>query len=392
MAVTLYNNNTWTWMGERGYEFWAGSNYIYAVLKIYGKCVSQDSNTNTSKVQFEVRTNTTNGSTFWSSGNSAKIFMNGNYNTPIATNSFNLYCHGGETTVVTSGVITVTHDTNGNYSGSAEGWLDAYPGVEPWTGNSGFNLPGLIPSYSLDLNGRLDGNDAGNIAGYGTVDVYINNEKKGTAVTDYYASHKKGSSYNITNINATVGHSYVGVYSGSTSGTLNANTGVRLEFKTNTYTITYDANGGTGAPATQSYTYASTGTVALSSTIPTRSFYDFAGWSYNGATYQPGDPFPKNLATNVTLTAVWTPKAPTNVRVVRTGRTGSSITVDILYDGGDITNIKLYYKKHIESKDRYVLMDLGIRNYATVVDLLMDTDYDFYAVVTNPGGMGISGL
>lgn len=98
------------------------------------------------------------------------------------------------------------------------------------------------------------------------------------------------------------------------------------------------------------------------------------------------------MATNVTLTAIWSPKAPTNVRVVRTARTGDSITVSVLYDGGDITNIKLYYKKHIESKDRYVLMDLGIRDYATVVNLLMDTDYDFYAVVTNPGGMGISGI
>lgn len=244
----------------------------------------------------------------------------------------------------------------------------------------------------LDLNGRLDGQTSGNIAGYGKADVYVGGQLRGSGVTDYYVQWDKGTSYNITNIIPDKGHRYVGVYSGATSGTLNSDQSVVLEFVTNTYSINYDVNGGTGGPSTQTYTYASSGTVTLSSTVPTRAFYDFAGWSYNGATYQPGDAFPKNLATNVTLTAVWSPKAPTNVRVVRTARTGDSISVDILYDGGDITNIKLYYKKHTETKDRYVLIDLGIRNYATVVNLLMDTDYDFYAVVTNPGGMGISGI
>lgn len=387
--------NDWTWMGDREYSFWADGNWIVAKLKIYGKYTSQSSSGNYSKVQFQVRTNTTNGSAFWASGNTAKIYMNGNYNpgAEIAySGEFNIYCDGYERAVVTSGEQILYHDSNGNYSGTAEGWLDAYPGVEPWTGNSAFSLPGLTPSYTLDLNGRLDGSDAGNIAGYGTADVYINNSLEESGVTDYCKTKKKGTTYNITNINPTIGHTYVGVYSGNTSATLNADANVRLEFITNTYTITYDANGGTGAPSSQSYTYASSGKINLSSTEPTRDYYDFVAWSYDGVTYQPGDEFPKNLATNVTLTAIWSPKAPTNVRIQRTGRTGNSISVKILYDGGDITNIKLYYKKHIEDKQWYIEIDLGIRDYATVTNLLMDTDYDFYAIVTNPGGMGISGI
>lgn len=46
------------------------------------------------------------------------------------------------------------------------------------------------------------------------------------------------------------------------------------------YTITYDANGGSGAPSTMTFTDASNSTsVTLSSTIPTKSTYSFLGWS-----------------------------------------------------------------------------------------------------------------
>ena len=47
------------------------------------------------------------------------------------------------------------------------------------------------------------------------------------------------------------------------------------------YIITYDANGGTGAPSPTEYTYATSGTVNLSSQKPTRSGYTFLGWSTN---------------------------------------------------------------------------------------------------------------
>ena len=77
----------------------------------------------------------------------------------------------------------------------------------------------------------------------------------------------------------------------------------------NTYKITYDANGGTGAPSPTSYTYATSGTTTLSSTIPTRSGYIFKGWSTSktatSATYSAGQAWNKNNANNYTLYAVW---------------------------------------------------------------------------------------
>lgn len=77
----------------------------------------------------------------------------------------------------------------------------------------------------------------------------------------------------------------------------------------NTYTITYNANGGSGAPSATTYTYASSGTVALSSTKPTRTGYTFLGWSTSSsatsATYSSGGSFNKSTTSNTTLYAVW---------------------------------------------------------------------------------------
>ena len=73
----------------------------------------------------------------------------------------------------------------------------------------------------------------------------------------------------------------------------------------NTYTVTYDANGGSGAPSQQTKTYGQN--LVLSSTKPTRSGYKFLGWStYRNATsasYQPGTTYTHNA--NIYLYAVW---------------------------------------------------------------------------------------
>jgi len=72
-----------------------------------------------------------------------------------------------------------------------------------------------------------------------------------------------------------------------------------------TYTVSYNANGGSGAPSAQTKTYDVT--LTLSSTIPTRSQYEFLGWSTSNtattATYAAGGSFTTNA--NTTLYAVW---------------------------------------------------------------------------------------
>ena len=71
-----------------------------------------------------------------------------------------------------------------------------------------------------------------------------------------------------------------------------------------TITITYDANGGTNAPAA---TTGYEGKIILSTVKPTRSGYIFLGWSANQsavkADYQPGASYPGK--SSITLYAVW---------------------------------------------------------------------------------------
>ena len=76
-----------------------------------------------------------------------------------------------------------------------------------------------------------------------------------------------------------------------------------------TYTISYNANGGSGAPDRQTKQHGTA--LTLSATVPTRFGYTFLGWatgsSATGAGYLPGDRFTAN--TNTTLYAVWQPAA-----------------------------------------------------------------------------------
>lgn len=71
----------------------------------------------------------------------------------------------------------------------------------------------------------------------------------------------------------------------------------------NTYTLTYDLNGGSfNASTTQRFKYESED--AISSEIPIKTGYDFVGWKWGDVTMQPGDTIPKGWG-NFTLTAQW---------------------------------------------------------------------------------------
>ena len=71
----------------------------------------------------------------------------------------------------------------------------------------------------------------------------------------------------------------------------------------NSYTIKYDANGGTGAPTDQSFVYNSG--AKISTTKPTKTGYTFVNWKSGSTTLNPGDAIPTGW-TNATLQAQWT--------------------------------------------------------------------------------------
>lgn len=96
-----------------------------------------------------------------------------------------------------------------------------------------------------------------------------------------------------------------GTYQSFTASGTSASTTLYACWTAQTYTISYNANGGSGAPSPQTKTHNIA--LTLSSTIPTRDGYEFLGWSTSStatsATYSAGDSYTSNAA--ATLYAVW---------------------------------------------------------------------------------------
>lgn len=94
-------------------------------------------------------------------------------------------------------------------------------------------------------------------------------------------------------------------YSAGGSYTTNVAATLYAVWKANTYTVKYNANGGTGAPANQTKTYGKT--LTLSTTTPTRTNYNFKGWGTSASattvSYSAGGSYTTNAA--ITLYAVW---------------------------------------------------------------------------------------
>ena len=115
----------------------------------------------------------------------------------------------------------------------------------------------------------------------------------------------------------------------NTSKSISANSTYYPITKLNTYTVSYNANGGSGAPASQTKT--TNNNLTLSSVKPTRVGYTFQGWgtssSATTATYQPGGTYSNNKS--ITLYAVWkinkvNIKFSTNSGTVQTSSTNAS--------------------------------------------------------------------
>lgn len=94
-------------------------------------------------------------------------------------------------------------------------------------------------------------------------------------------------------------------YNAGGSYTSDANVTLYAQWQLNTYTITYDANGGDGAPSPQTKTHGTP--IKLSTTTPTLDDYTFVGWATTQAAttagYEAGAQYTTDAS--VTLYAVW---------------------------------------------------------------------------------------
>ena len=130
------------------------------------------------------------------------------------------------------------------------------------------------------------------------------------------------------------GYDFDGWYTARTGGTevkssttCNGDATIYAHWTANTYTVSYNANGGTGAPSSQEKTYGVA--LTLSSTRPTRTNYDFMGWGTSStattALYDAGGTYTANKS--ATLYGIW--KRDFKITYNANGGTGAPATQTI---------------------------------------------------------------
>lgn len=229
----------------------------------------------------------------------------------------------------------------------------------------------------------------------------------GTALT-LTTSKPTKTNYNFASWNTNTSGTGTNYASG---GSYTANAAVTLypRWTLVTYAVTYNANGGSGAPAQQTKTYGTT--LKLSSTIPTRSGYTFVRWNTNssgtGTNYASGANYTDNAA--VTLYAVWqvnyTPPQITNLTAYRVDTDGNkddegtSFRVDFTWvagtdSSGSVTlqSATIKWKKTTESSYpsnnsftasiTSTSVSIGV---GTTAALDTDAQYDIQLIVTPTG-------
>ena len=145
------------------------------------------------------------------------------------------------------------------------------------------------------------------------------------------------------------------------------------------YTVSYNANGGSGAPGNQTKWYGET--LTLSSTVPTRSGWTFVGWNTSSsattATYQPGGSYTGNAA--LTLYAIW--KKTITVTYNANGGSSAPATQSVtIYNSASSGNITLTTSK--PSRTNFAFVSWNANSSGTGSTYNGGTSYSFSANTT----------
>ena len=216
-----------------------------------------------------------------------------------------------------------------------------------------------------------------------------------------------------TTVPTRTGYSFQGWATSASSSTVayesgdeySANDSITLYavWKANTYTVSYNANGGSGAPSSQTKTYGKT--LTLSTTKPTRANYIFVGWGVSAssttASYQPGGSYTAN--SKITLYAVWTlgytkPRI-TNMDVDRCDSSGNvsdtGTSILVVFDWAtdeSVSSINIAWKLSAASDyaNSVAVSASGtsgsVRKVITSFTFAIDSTYDIRVIVTDSGG------
>lgn len=162
------------------------------------------------------------------------------------------------------------------------------------------------------------------------------------------------------------------------SGTSTATKTITIPAKPS-YTVSYNANGGSGAPANQTKWYGEN--LTLSSTTPTRSGWTFMGWgtsaSATSVSYAKGATYSSNAA--ITLYAIW--RKTVTVTYNANGGTGAPASQSVnIYNSATSGNITLTTTK--PTRTGFVFLGWNTSSTATSANRTGGTAYAFSANTT----------
>lgn len=189
-------------------------------------------------------------------------------------------------------------------------WVSTAPYVKLTVTQSGNTDTSVTLDWTLQYIADYAANTNGNGRPY-TVKIAGSTVKEGTYNIDGVTGTKTIASGSKTisrttsaqTIAFSVSFAFNVTWSGTYGGTKSASSSISVAAKTS-YTVTYNANGGSGAPDEQTKWHGTN--LTLSSTKPTRSGYSFQGWATSAsgsAAYAAGASYSANAS--VTLYAVW---------------------------------------------------------------------------------------
>ena len=143
-----------------------------------------------------------------------------------------------------------------------------------------------------------------NLKKYGTLDLYLDGQKVSTSISDFNRKITIGTTYEIKNIKVNEGY-ILGTDINSLKGTINNNTTINLSFKTTSYSISYNLNGGNLTGKNTNYTVESDN---FTLPTPSKNGYTFTGWTGTGLSSATKTVTISNGSTgNRSYTANWTP-------------------------------------------------------------------------------------
>ena len=278
-----------------------------------------------------------------------------------------------------------------------------------------YTITETATTYRVDVKGGIQAytkaishngsSSAGTINGY----VYVGSTPYQKTVTDYsiakgavlqvdddYVTYTKGTS--------SVSHELQAVMAIVGDGTSTVNLAVTVPALAS-YAVTFNANGGTGAPSAQTKYYGKT--LTLSKTKPTRTGYKFVKWNTkadgSGTSYNSGGSYTANAA--VTLYAIWewiyVPHKISNLSAVRCDSSGTAsdtgayakVTFNwtkAVLESGQVnpSAIKVGYKLSAASTYTYASVSDLTSGTASIIiggNLTEDNSYDVIAVVSASG-------